>query len=253
MSARLDARGLILSSSTTARSPAGTRPSTRPASTPSTRSSSRGHTRGPASTKPSSPAPGASAATRSPSSWASSASSAGPSGGPPPHGSSPRSSARPASGCRCWPPRLGGTRMQEGTPAFVRWSRSPRRWSPHKAAGLPYLVYLRHPTTGGVFASWGSLGHVTVAEPGALIGFLGPRVFEALYGTPFPAGVQLAENLVDKGISTRSWRPRIWRGWPAASCGCSGPTAPCRRPVGDGPAAARRRRGGRRPRGSRCC
>jgi acetyl-CoA carboxylase alpha subunit len=51
-----------------------------------------------------------------------------------------------------------------------------------------------------VFASWGSLGHVTVAEPGALVGFLGPRVFEALHGEPFPAGVQLAENLVDKGI-----------------------------------------------------
>ena len=50
----------------------------------------------------------------------------------------------------------------------------------HRAAGLPYLVHLRHPTTGGVFASWGSLGHVTVAEPGALVGFLGPKVFEAL-------------------------------------------------------------------------
>ena len=49
-------------------------------------------------------------------------------------------------------------------------------------------------------ASWGSLGHITVAEPGALVGFLGPRVFEALYGEPFPDGVQTAENLFAHGI-----------------------------------------------------
>lgn len=94
----------------------------------------------------------------------------------------------------------GGTRMQEGTPAFVEMVTISRAIVDHKAAGLPYLVYLRHPTTGGVFASWGSLGHVTVAEPGALVGFLGPKVYEALNGEPFPKGVQLAENLVDKGI-----------------------------------------------------
>lgn len=94
----------------------------------------------------------------------------------------------------------GGTRMQEGTPAFVRMIEISRAVVDHKAAGLPYLVYLRHPTTGGVFASWGSLGHVSVAEPGALIGFLGPVVFEALHGTPFPPGVQSAENLVARGI-----------------------------------------------------
>jgi acetyl-CoA carboxylase beta subunit/acetyl-CoA carboxylase alpha subunit len=97
-------------------------------------------------------------------------------------------------------PASGGTRMQEGTPAFVEMVRISRAVARHKASGLPYLVYLRHPTTGGVFASWGSLGHVTVAEPGALIGFLGPRVFEALNGVPFPAGVQVAENLVEKGV-----------------------------------------------------
>ncbi len=58
----------------------------------------------------------------------------------------------------------------------------------HKAAHLGYLVYLRNPTTGGVFASWGSLGHVTAAEPGALVGFLGPRVYKALYQEDFPEG-----------------------------------------------------------------
>jgi len=70
----------------------------------------------------------------------------------------------------------------------------------HKAAGLPYLVYLRSPTTGGVLASWGSLGHLTVAEPGALVGFLGPRVYQVLYGEPFPEGVQTAENLYAHGL-----------------------------------------------------
>ena len=97
-------------------------------------------------------------------------------------------------------PVSGGTRMQEGTPAFVQMVRISAAVAAHKAAGLPYLVYLRHPTTGGVMASWGSLGHVTVAEPGALVGFLGPRVYEALYGKPFPEGVQTAENLYAHGI-----------------------------------------------------
>lgn len=94
----------------------------------------------------------------------------------------------------------GGTRMQEGTPAFVQMVEISRAVMEHRAAGLPYLVYLRHPTTGGVYASWGSLAHVTVGEPGALIGFLGPRVFEALNGEPFPEGVQQAENLARHGV-----------------------------------------------------
>lgn len=97
-------------------------------------------------------------------------------------------------------PISGGTRMQEGTPAFVQMVRITAAVAAHKQAGLPYLVYLRNPTTGGVMASWGSLGHITVAEPEALVGFLGPRVFEALYGEPFPEGVQTSENLYDKGI-----------------------------------------------------
>jgi acetyl-CoA carboxylase carboxyl transferase subunit beta len=94
----------------------------------------------------------------------------------------------------------GGTRMQEGTPAFVQMVEISRAVMDHRAAGLPYLVYLRHPTTGGVYASWGSLAHITVAEPGALIGFLGPKVYRALNGTPFPDDVQTAENLAAKGV-----------------------------------------------------
>ncbi len=94
----------------------------------------------------------------------------------------------------------GGTRMQEGTPAFVQMIEISRALMAHRAAGLPYLVYLRNPTMGGVFASWGSLAHVTVAEPGALVGFLGPKVYEALNGEPFPSDVQTAENLAARGV-----------------------------------------------------
>ncbi|TKV57739.1 acetyl-CoA carboxyl transferase [Nakamurella flava] len=99
----------------------------------------------------------------------------------------------------CAAPTSGGTRMQEGTRAFVGMVAISAAVARHKAAGLPFIVYLRNPTTGGVLASWGSLGHFTAAEPGALVGFLGPRVYEALYGTAFPAGVQTAENLYRRG------------------------------------------------------
>ncbi len=94
----------------------------------------------------------------------------------------------------------GGTRMQEGTVAFVAMVKIAAAVAAHQAAGLPYLTYLRHPSTGGALASFGSLGQVTVAEPGALVGFLGPRVYEALYGERFPDGVQSAENLAQHGI-----------------------------------------------------
>jgi acyl-CoA carboxylase subunit beta len=97
-------------------------------------------------------------------------------------------------------PSSGGTRMQEGTVAFLQMVKIAAAVWLHKQARLPYLVYLRNPTTGGVFASWGSLGHVTLAEPGALIGFLGPRVYQLLYGEPFPAGIQTAENLQRHGV-----------------------------------------------------
>jgi acetyl-CoA carboxylase carboxyl transferase subunit beta len=97
-------------------------------------------------------------------------------------------------------PVSGGTRMQEGTVAFLQMIGITAAIARHKEAGLPYLVYLRNPTFGGVLASWGSLGHVTIAEPGASIGFLGPRVYEALYGEKFPAGVQTAEHMADHGL-----------------------------------------------------
>ncbi len=97
-------------------------------------------------------------------------------------------------------PASGGTRMQEGTVAFLQMVKITASVTAHKAAHLPYVAYLRHPTMGGVFASWASLGHLTIAEPGALIGFLGPRVYQALNGAPFPEGVQTAENLHAHGL-----------------------------------------------------
>lgn len=97
-------------------------------------------------------------------------------------------------------PSSGGTRMQEGTPAFVRMIDISRALMDHKAAGLPYIVFLRDPTTGGALASWASLGHITVAEPGALVGFLGPKVYQLMTGAAFPVGVQTAENLAVAGV-----------------------------------------------------
>jgi acyl-CoA carboxylase subunit beta len=97
-------------------------------------------------------------------------------------------------------PASGGTRMQEGTVAFVQMVKITAAVQAHRAAHLPYVVYLRHPTMGGVFASWGSLGHLTLAEPGALIGFLGPRAAAALSGSRFPADIQTAENLHAHGL-----------------------------------------------------
>nr|WP_258061841.1 acetyl-CoA carboxylase carboxyltransferase subunit alpha/beta [Arthrobacter sp. ZGTC412] len=94
----------------------------------------------------------------------------------------------------------GGTRMQEGTLAFLSMVKITGAVRAHRRAGLPYLVYLRHPTTGGVMSSWASLGHINVAEPDALLGFLGPRVYEALHGEAFPDNVQVAENLFSKGL-----------------------------------------------------
>ena len=89
-------------------------------------------------------------------------------------------------------PTSGGTRMQEGTPAFAMMVSITTAVARHKDAHLPFLVYLRNPTTGGVMASWGSSGHFTFAEPGALLGFLGPRVVELTTGTGIPEGVQTA-------------------------------------------------------------
>ncbi|MER7705360.1 carboxyl transferase domain-containing protein [Kitasatospora sp. NPDC097605] len=97
-------------------------------------------------------------------------------------------------------PVSGGTRMQEGTAAFLCMLRITAAVQAHRAAGLPYLSYLRNPTMGGVFASWGTLGQLVLAEPGARLGFLGPRVYEELRGVSLPADVQRAETLAERGL-----------------------------------------------------
>ena len=97
-------------------------------------------------------------------------------------------------------PSSGGTRMQEGTPAFALMVSITTAVYRHKDAHLPFIVYLRNPTTGGVMASWGSAGHITFAEPGALLGFLGPRVVELTTGKTIPAGVQQGEHLAQHGV-----------------------------------------------------
>ncbi|MFD0275680.1 carboxyl transferase domain-containing protein [Kitasatospora sp. NPDC127111] len=97
-------------------------------------------------------------------------------------------------------PVSGGTRMQEGSAAFLCMLRITAAVQAHRAAGLPYLTYLRNPTMGGVFASWGTLGQLVFAEPGARLGFLGPRVYEELRGVELPADVQRAETLAGHGL-----------------------------------------------------
>ncbi|MGK4582619.1 carboxyl transferase domain-containing protein [Kitasatospora sp. HPMI-4] len=97
-------------------------------------------------------------------------------------------------------PVSGGTRMQEGAAAFLCMVRIAAAVQAHQAAGLPYLTYLRNPTMGGVFASWGTLGQPVLAEPGARLGFLGPRVYEELRGVRLPEEVQQAETLAARGL-----------------------------------------------------
>lgn len=113
-------------------------------------------------------------------------------------------------------PRSGGTRMQEGAPAFVQMVAIAGAIAEHRAAGLPYLVHLCGPTTGGVLATLGSAGDYTTAEPGAMIGFLGPRAFQAITGETFPQGVQTAENLLAQGLldDVLDW-PDLRRRWGA--------------------------------------
>ncbi len=97
-------------------------------------------------------------------------------------------------------PRSGGTRMQEGAPAFVQMVAIAAAVAEHRSAGLPYLVHLCNPTTGGVLATLGSAGDLTTAEPEAMVGFLGPRAYAAITGEQFPEGVQVAEHLAGCGI-----------------------------------------------------
>jgi len=94
----------------------------------------------------------------------------------------------------------GGARMQEGILSLMQLPRTTIAVERLKEAGLPYIVVLTDPTTGGVTASYAMLGDIHIAEPGALIGFAGPRVIEQTIREKLPDGFQRAEYLFDHGM-----------------------------------------------------
>ena len=94
----------------------------------------------------------------------------------------------------------GGARMQEGMVSLMQMAKTSAAIKKHSKAGLLYLPVLTDPTTGGVTASFAMLGDIILAEPGALIGFAGPRVIEQTIGKKLPEGFQRAEFLVEHGI-----------------------------------------------------
>ena len=94
----------------------------------------------------------------------------------------------------------GGARMQEGILSLMQMPRTTAAIIALREAGLPYVVVLTNPTTGGVTASYAMLGDVHIAEPGALIGFAGPRVIEQTIREKLPEGFQRAEYLFDHGM-----------------------------------------------------
>jgi acetyl-CoA carboxylase carboxyl transferase subunit beta len=94
----------------------------------------------------------------------------------------------------------GGARMQEGILSLMQMPRTTVAVQELREARLPYVVVLTHPTTGGVTASYAMLGDIHIAEPGALIGFAGPRVIEQTIREQLPNGFQRAEYLHEHGM-----------------------------------------------------
>ncbi|MBT8051255.1 MAG: acetyl-CoA carboxylase, carboxyltransferase subunit beta [Gammaproteobacteria bacterium] len=93
----------------------------------------------------------------------------------------------------------GGARMQEGLLSLMQMAKTSAVLARLAEEGIPYMSVLTHPTTGGVSASLGMLGDVNIAEPGALIGFAGPRVIEQTVREKLPEGFQRSEFLLEKG------------------------------------------------------
>jgi acetyl-CoA carboxylase carboxyl transferase subunit beta len=108
----------------------------------------------------------------------------------------------------------GGARMQEGLLSLMQMAKTSAVLGRLAAEGIPYISVLTHPTTGGVSASLGMLGDVNIAEPGALIGFAGPRVIEQTVREKLPEGFQRSEFLLEKGaidmiVDRRQMREQI--------------------------------------------
>ncbi len=94
----------------------------------------------------------------------------------------------------------GGARMQEGILSLMQMARTTAAITELKEAGLPYICVMTNPTTGGVTASFAMLGDISIAEPGAIIGFAGARVIEETIREKLPEGFQRAEYLLDHGM-----------------------------------------------------
>jgi len=97
----------------------------------------------------------------------------------------------------------GGARMYEGMLSLMQMAKTSGAVALHGKAGLPYIVVLTHPTTAGVMASFASLGDVILSEPGAMIGFAGPRVVKETTHQELPPGFQTAEFLLEHGLIDR--------------------------------------------------
>ncbi len=94
----------------------------------------------------------------------------------------------------------GGARMQEGVLSLMQMAKTSAKLALLAEAKIPYISILTHPTTGGTTASYAMLGDVHIAEPGALIGFAGPRVIKQTIGQDLPPGFQKSEFLLEHGF-----------------------------------------------------
>jgi acetyl-CoA carboxylase carboxyl transferase subunit beta len=110
----------------------------------------------------------------------------------------------------------GGARMQEGVLSLMQMAKTSALLGKLREAGIPFISILTHPTTGGVTASYASLGDIILAEPKALIGFAGPRVIKETINQELPEGFQrseflLAHGLVDRVVDRREMRETLAR------------------------------------------
>jgi acetyl-CoA carboxylase carboxyl transferase subunit beta len=96
--------------------------------------------------------------------------------------------------------KTGGARMMEAAFSLMQMAKTSAKLTLLADAGLPYISFLTDPTTGGVTASYAMLGDLNISEPGALIGFAGPRVVKETIGKDLPKGFQTAEFVLEKGF-----------------------------------------------------
>ena len=136
----------------------------------------------------------------------------------------------------------GGTRMQEGTAAFVCMTDIAGAFMRHRASLLPSVIFLCHRVFGGALATWGSLATITIAEENAAIGLLGPRIYRTVVGEALPPGTQRARHLAELGLVDELAPFEEFRGRAAAAldllCGPDFASAPPAMPVSPAEATA---------------